>query len=57
MILRLKFPDELSYEPFMEYLVYDGIEFTIKEDAPEGTKERFETVRELRRKFWDEHKE
>ena len=45
--MRIIYPDNIkkelrSLEPFLEF---NGKEFQVKPDAPEGTQERYDTVR------------
>ena len=55
--MRLEYPNGLSYEPFWDYIVRKGTEFTIKDDAPDGMKEKFDRVKKARAKFREEHEE
>lgn len=55
--MRLNYPTNLSYAPFMDYIVWDGEQYTIKDNAPSGIKEEFEHVKAEREKYTEAHKE
>lgn len=45
--MRIKYPDELQneFDYLAQFVVFNGKENVIREDAPDGIKERWETVR------------
>lgn len=56
--MRIIYPDNIktelrSLEPFLEF---NGKEFQVKPDAPEGTKERYEAVRNAMHEFEHLHR-
>lgn len=51
--MRIRYPEEMLRElrSLGQYLVFNGHENVVRDDAPKGTKERYDAVRKAMREF------
>lgn len=55
--MRIRYPEEMLQElrSLAPYLYFNGHENVVRDDAPEGTKERYENIHNRMYEFRKEH--
>ena len=55
--MRIRYPEEMDKElqSLAKYLIFNGHENVVKQDAPEGIKERYDAVRKNMEEFRRQH--
>lgn len=55
--MRIHYPDEMLNElrSLGRYLVFNGHENVVRDDAPQGTKERYEAIRKAMEEYRHKH--